>query len=75
MKKEIFVQLMDEGIRVYRPVPAIQIESNVYLICGEDIFDPEIEEWEFKPKTMVLVEEQERKDKKILIAVKEVKDN
>ena len=47
MKNTVYVRLLGEGVQVYRPVPASQITSDVYVIGGADINDPEDEEWEF----------------------------
>jgi len=50
--------LLEEGTKVYRPVPAIEIENNIDEVQGFEIYDPEDEIWEFTPGTYVLVEEQ-----------------
>lgn len=59
VKKQVYVQLLNEGSPTYRPVEAVQISANVYQLIGHDIYDPEDEEWEFEPGTRVRVEEQE----------------
>lgn len=35
----IYVQLLDEGTRVYRPVPAIKIRDDIYELKGAEIYD------------------------------------
>ena len=52
----IYVALLGEGTTVYRPVSAIFIEPGVYLLEGQDTYDPEDEVWEFLPGTKVIVE-------------------
>lgn len=37
--KIIYVQLLDEGTRVYRPVPAIKIRDDIYELKGAEIYD------------------------------------
>ena len=71
MEKIIYIQLLDEGTIAYRPVPAREIENNIYEMGGYDIYDPEDEVWEFLPGTYVLVEEQYRGGKKLLVAIKQ----
>lgn len=50
---EIYVQLLNEGTKVYRPAPAFSVGPNVVIILLPDTYDPEDEEWEFKPGTTV----------------------
>ncbi len=69
---KIYIQLLNEGTKVYRPVPAIMIENCIYKVKGEDIYDPDTEEWEFLPGTIVIVEEQFLSEEYVLVAIKEV---
>lgn len=71
MKKNIYIQVLEEGTKVYRPVPAIEIENNIYEVKGFDIYDPVDEVWEFLPGTYVLVEEQNLSGENVLVAIKE----
>lgn len=71
MKKNIYIQLLEEGTKVYKPVPAIEIEKNVYEVQGFEIYDPEDEFWEFLPGTHVLVKEQNLNGERVLVAIKE----
>lgn len=52
----IYVLLVDEGTVVYRPVPASRENAGVCLLRGEDIYDKEIETWEFPPGSRVSYE-------------------
>lgn len=58
MSETIYVHLLDEEIDVWRPVPARRVQDNVYVVEGEDIYDPATEEWEFRPGSRVIVEPQ-----------------
>ena len=49
----IYVQLLNEGTVTYRPVSAKKLSESIYQLLGEDIHDPEDEEWEFLPGTIV----------------------
>lgn len=71
MEKIIYIQLLDEGTKVYRPVPACEIGNNIYEVNGFEIYDPEDEVWEFSPGTYVLVEEQKLDEKIVLVAIKQ----
>jgi hypothetical protein len=55
MKTTIYMQLMDEGTTVYRPVEAEKITSDSYLILESNEYDNEDETWEFPPGSIVLV--------------------
>lgn len=74
MENMIYVQLLNEGTKVYRPVPASEIENNIYRIGGEEIYDPYEELWEFPPGTVVVVEEQILEGENVLLAIKEEKN-
>ncbi len=69
MKNIIYIKLLNEGSVAYRPVDAIAISENIYELKGNDIYDPEDEEWEFSPGTLVIVEERMLSEKSVLIAV------
>lgn len=75
MQRNIYIQLLEEGTKVYRPVPAIEIENNIYEVLGFGIFDPEDEVWEFPSGTCVLVEEQNLDGENVLVAIQEVCSN
>lgn len=70
MEKIIYIQLLNEGTKVYRPVPAFEIRGNIFRIEGHDIYEPESEAWEFPPETKVMVEEQVLGGELVLVAVK-----
>ncbi|SEW26983.1 hypothetical protein SAMN05428988_3814 [Chitinophaga sp. YR573] len=69
MTDNIYVRLLNEGTTVYRPVPALQIEDNIYQLEGSELYDPEDETWEFIPGAHVMVQEQLLQNKSVLVAV------
>ena len=71
MEKNIYIQLLEEGTKVYRPVPSFQIEDNLYEVGGVDFYDPEDEVWEFTPGTYVLVVEKNLDGENVLVAIQE----
>lgn len=48
--EKVFVALLNEGTEVWRPVPAIHIQGNVFKLGGSV---PEDEEWQFLPGQIV----------------------
>lgn len=70
MKSLIYIQLLEEGTKVYRPVPAIEVGESIYEIKGSSVYDPEDEIWEFIPGTRVIVERKELNGDLVLVAVK-----
>jgi hypothetical protein len=72
MEKTIYVQLLDEGTKVYRPVSATKIQKGIYEIKSSEIYNSEDEIWEFPPNTCVIVEEQYLDGENVLVAIKEV---
>lgn len=71
MENTIFIQLLGEGTAVYRPVTAKKIESNVFIVGGDDVYDPDDENWEFPPGSVVIVQEKELEGEKVLVAIHE----
>lgn len=71
MEKIIYIQLLDEWTKVYRPVPACEVQSNIYEVGGFEIYDPEDEIWEFPPGTYLVVEEQNLNDEIVFVAIQE----
>jgi hypothetical protein len=77
MKTEkIFVQLLNEGTTVFRPVMAEKIHGNIYKILSDQEHNPEIEVWQYLPGQTVEVEEKSGSSRdvnqKIKIAVKPI---
>ena len=71
MERFIYIKLLEEGTKVYRPVPALKLKNNIYEVKGFEIYDPEDEVWEFSPGTYVLVEEQNIDNETVLVAIQE----
>ena len=67
-KNIIYIQLLEEGTKVYRPVLSRKIKNNLYEVGGFEIYDPEDEVWEFTPGSYVLVEEQNLDGENVLCA-------
>ena len=57
MSTTVYVRLLNEGVEVFRPVPAAFAAPNIFVLAGHEIHDPDDEDWEFLPGARVLVEE------------------
>ena len=69
----IYVELLNEQTKVYRPVFAIKIKKDVYRLKGFRFFNPNEEQWKFKPGSVVRVESKLLNDVLVKIAIEEVK--
>lgn len=65
----VCVQLLNEGTSVYRPTIAVQVGSDTARLLATDEYDPEDEDWEFKPGTVVRIERRLLSDGVVLVAV------
>jgi hypothetical protein len=70
MQTNIYIQLLGEGTKVYKPVLCSLIEENIYIVGDLENYDAEDEIWEFPPNTFVIVEEQKIGGKNILVAIR-----
>jgi len=66
----IYVQLLNEGTHVWRPMWAKKLEENVYLVKSFVDHDLTDEELEFKPNEIVICERQKLSEEYCLVAVK-----
>jgi hypothetical protein len=53
---QVHVRLMDEGTRVFRPAPAKALGTGRARLLAPPDYDPQDEEWEFKPGSVVRIE-------------------
>lgn len=73
MKTEtIYVALLDEGVNVWRPVPAHRVERDVYIVLRPDDYDATDENWEFPPGSLVRCRDRQTTDGTILAAFERV---
>ena len=69
----IFVSLLNEGTPVWRPVLAERMGHAEYRLIaprGPRGYDPEDEEWEFEPGTLVICEERQIGGEMVKVAVR-----
>jgi hypothetical protein len=70
MSDQVYVALVGEGVRVWRPVPAYPIGGGVFILERPDDYDPQIEEWEYPPGSRVVCEKRRTAEGEILAAVR-----
>ena len=69
---KIYVQLLDEGTDVCRPVDARLVNDSVYEIVPLSNYDSLDEEWEFPPGSFVRCKNKLSDGKQILVAHEKV---
>ena len=69
-KEIIYVQLLNEGTQVWRPIWAERLEENIYLLKSFVDHNPTDVELEFKPNEIVICERQKLSGEYCLVAVK-----
>ena len=67
-KTEIYIPLLNEGVPVFRPTRGEIIAGNTFKVLPSPDYDPEVEEWEFPPGTIVKCRVEVREGKRLLIA-------
>lgn len=65
----VYVRLLDEGVPVLRPVPAVALSPGICRLERTDDYDPQDETWEFLPGTSVRCETVMLGDDSVLRAV------
>ncbi|MBI3777903.1 MAG: hypothetical protein HY274_03150 [Gammaproteobacteria bacterium] len=72
IKKKIYIPLLDEGVPVLRPTLGIDLGGNIFEVLPTDGYDPEDEEWEFSPGTIVECVLEIRDGEQVLVAKKKI---
>lgn len=65
----VYVQLLDEGVIVFRPTQAEFLSPDTARLVAPEDYDPECEDWEFKPGSFVRVEPRHISEGQVLVAV------
>jgi hypothetical protein len=69
MTEQIYMRLLDEGVDVWRPVPAWKVNEGTYIVLRPEWYDPDDEHWEFPPGSTVICEPKTITDGDLLAAV------
>jgi hypothetical protein len=64
---EVFVRLPDEPVLVWRPVRAVHLAGDLYVIADQP-YDRSVERWEFEPGERVVCRLVDSEDGPILAA-------
>ena len=64
----IYVRLFDEGTVVYRPVEAVWLSATTARLPELPDYDPDDENWEFEPGSVVRVERRLLEGKEVSVA-------
>ncbi|HEX8521983.1 MAG TPA: hypothetical protein VF669_06980 [Tepidisphaeraceae bacterium] len=70
MAEEIDIALLDEDVNVWRPAPAWKIGPSTFIVLRPDDYDPEDEQWEFPPGSVVIGELRQTSEGSRLTAVR-----
>jgi hypothetical protein len=54
--RTVYIYLLNEGTDVWRPAEARWLHDDVYELLHIDAYDPEDEEWQFAPGSIVRCE-------------------
>lgn len=65
----VYVRLLNEGTVVYRPAEAVFVDVGAARLVAPADYDPEDEDWEFKPGTVVRIERRVLQGKEEGVAV------
>ena len=65
----VYVRLLGEGTVVFRPTRATPIGQNTVRLLTPDGYDPEDEDWEFKPGSVVRVERRRLEGTEAYVAI------
>ncbi len=66
----VYVPLLNEGTSVLRPTHGVKLGDNVYRVLPTRDYDPDDEEWEFPPGSVVECIQETRDGREILVARK-----
>jgi len=66
----VYVALLNEGTSVVRPTQAVKLGKNLYRVLPTQDYDPNDEEWEFPPGSVVECTLENRSGQEILVATR-----
>ncbi|CAN5632046.1 hypothetical protein BH23PLA1_BH23PLA1_10380 [soil metagenome] len=65
---QLYVSLLNEGTEVLRPTTGVFVGPDVIRVEAPDDYDPETEDWEFPPGSVVRCIAEFREGRQILVA-------
>jgi hypothetical protein len=64
----IYIPLLNEGTPVFRPAKGLRLNKNIFKVLTDGEYDPEDEDWEFPPETVVICEKESMNGEELLVA-------
>jgi hypothetical protein len=64
----IYVPLLNEGTSVVRPTQGVKLGENLFRVLPTQDYDPDDEEWEFPPGSVVECVLEDRNGQEVLVA-------
>jgi|GEM_PF-660170 len=64
----IYIPLLNEGTPAFRPAKGLKLNKNVFKVLTDGEYDPEDEDWEFPPETVVICEKESMNGEELLVA-------
>lgn len=68
--EEIHIRLLDEGVDVWRPTQGLRVGPMTFKVLPTPEYDPEDENWEFVPGTVVVCERRTLSEGPVMAAVR-----
>ena len=72
---EIWIPLRNEGTIAAKMTKGVSLPGDEYIVIMPDEYDPQDEEWEFLPGTIVKCRKEIWSEGEILVAYEQVKSN
>jgi len=69
-QRTIYIPLLNEGTPVLRPTLGEEVGDGLYRVLSTHDYDPDDEEWQFPPGTIVECEKQTKGDEELYVAKK-----
>jgi hypothetical protein len=71
----IYISLLDEGTPVFRPTLGVKLGDDLYEVLPTYDYDPEDENWEFKPGCVVRCALELHEEQKLLVAKELIRES
>ena len=71
--RTIYIPLLNEGVDVWRPAPAISLGNDIFQVLKTADYDVAGEDWQFPPGTSVRCAIEVKEGEKILVAKETVR--
>ncbi len=66
---EVYVRLLNEGTETYRPARGLDLGNGLFRLTSATPYDPDDEDWEFPPDSVVALAPRKDENGSYLVAV------